>query len=600
MAKGTFNCLLLVLLSFLSISASGTPVGFSYDARNDSAAASTVKAMSFLRLNKVSPPQIRVFVSEQNALHNLFNTGVSVEIYLNQAQTGDLRHSKLSGVSWLKTHLSSYSSGVNVGSIIVSCRISELPRRDELHLLYSTLKSTYSFVSSLQLEKPVKVSAAFPLSLLENLSRRKNEGLGRVFRYLRRIRSFVTVEAHIDGEWSMADRSVQSIVKKASLVTSLVEHIDVPIFLSIKCSAVPSSLELADFRDKVSQSLENSTQILGKLSGLLLEMSPIQEVELGEQEKEEHVSHASHRELLTDFNPKTTSHDIFDPPTPTNFPPYTPTPTVVTVPATNPLTYAPTNPAATPVMVPSTTPVTITPASPLNTPVPVTNPTSPITNPGAQPITNPVTTYPTPVGNVPVTNPGTTTMPPPAATNAPIVPGQTWCIARSGVLEGALQLALDYACGLGGADCSMIQQGASCYDPNTLENHASYAFNMYFQKNPVATSCDFGGTAIVVNNNPSSGSCIYPSSLTTSPSTTVPPASTSSTTGATGPGSGSPPSALNTSNPTASSSTIYGSESPPAANTTPASESTKLQPFIGCIALIISLAMGKLVMGTIV
>jgi hypothetical protein len=64
-------------------------------------------------------------------------------------------------------------------------------------------------------------------------------------------------------------------------------------------------------------------------------------------------------------------------------------------------------------------------------------------------------------------------------------------------------VALDYACGQGGADCSAIQQGGSCFSPDTVRDHASYAFNSYYQKNPVQTSCDFGGTAALTTADPS-------------------------------------------------------------------------------------------------
>lgn len=140
-----------------------------------------------------------------------------------------------------------------------------------------------------------------------------------------------------------------------------------------------------------------------------------------------------------------------------------------------PTTAPVTNPATTPaiVTVPSATPVTVTP-TPASTPVTV----SP-----AVPVTNPVTTP---------------AVVPPIATA-----GQSWCVAKSGAPEKSVQAALDYACGIGGADCSAIQQGASCYNPITLQNHASYAFNTYYQRNPVPTSCDFGGAAVITNTNPS-------------------------------------------------------------------------------------------------
>ncbi|GMG99807.1 hypothetical protein Nepgr_001647 [Nepenthes gracilis] len=561
MAKGTvrFNSLFFLLLSSLTICTSGFLVGLSYEKRNN-AASSAIKAISFLELKRLSPFLIKVLVSDHITLLGLSNTGVSVDIYLNQEPFEYLKSSKLSGVSWLKTHLRSHSSDVKFNSIIkIGSRISDLQGKNDLHSLLSTLKSTYSLINSLQPENPIKVFAAFQLPFLENMNSRRKRDLGRIFHFLKRTRSFVIVEAHIDGELGKEDMILQSIKNKANSVNSLLSHTDVPIVLRIKSPTV-SFKQSADSNliIKISRYSENGILIMGRISGLLVEVPQIQELENEEPDREgQHGFSSSHRALLSDIDSKTTTHDTFDPPTtsypsnPATYPsttpvnyPYNLTPTIITVPATNPSSFTPANPAATPVTVPSTTPVTVTPTNPFNSPASNTNPPALGTNPGAQPITNPVTTYPPTVGNVPVTTTPVTSMPPPAATITPIIPGQTWCIARSGVSESALQLALDYACGIGGADCSMIQQGASCYNPNTVENHASYAFNSYFQRNPLPSSCDFGGTAVQINTNPSSGSCIYPSLMTTSPLTTSPPvttitpATTSSTSGASGLGYG--------------------------------------------------------------
>ncbi|URE45822.1 hypothetical protein MUK42_25040 [Musa troglodytarum] len=92
--------------------------------------------------------------------------------------------------------------------------------------------------------------------------------------------------------------------------------------------------------------------------------------------------------------------------------------------------------------------------------------------------------------------------------------GELWCVAKNNAEDAALQSALDWACGPGGADCRPIQQGGACYQPEDIQSHASFAFNDYFLRNGLAASaCDFSGTAALTSLNPSQGSCVFPSRL---------------------------------------------------------------------------------------
>ncbi|KAE8725960.1 Type 1 membrane protein, putative isoform 1 [Hibiscus syriacus] len=101
--------------------------------------------------------------------------------------------------------------------------------------------------------------------------------------------------------------------------------------------------------------------------------------------------------------------------------------------------------------------------------------------------------------------------PPPTVPPTPNVAPATalWCVAKPSVPDPIIQEAMNYACGTG-ADCDPIQPNGSCFHPDTLYAHASYAFNSYWQRTKSGGgTCEFGGTAILVVIDPSYDGCHF-------------------------------------------------------------------------------------------
>eukprot|EP00271_Cylindrocystis_brebissonii_P013704 TRINITY_DN3385_c0_g2_i1.p1 TRINITY_DN3385_c0_g2~~TRINITY_DN3385_c0_g2_i1.p1 ORF type:complete len:508 (+),score=39.52 TRINITY_DN3385_c0_g2_i1:124-1647(+) len=99
-----------------------------------------------------------------------------------------------------------------------------------------------------------------------------------------------------------------------------------------------------------------------------------------------------------------------------------------------------------------------------------------------------------------------------------------WCVAKSGADTTNLTLALSKLCSGGNssdygdlADCTPVtytggytSTGDACITPSTIQKHASYAMNEYYQVNGQnASYCDWYGTAEVVTTNPSYSNCYY-------------------------------------------------------------------------------------------
>ncbi|CAI9276560.1 unnamed protein product [Lactuca saligna] len=84
------------------------------------------------------------------------------------------------------------------------------------------------------------------------------------------------------------------------------------------------------------------------------------------------------------------------------------------------------------------------------------------------------------------------------------VEGKEWCVAQTHVSEERLIQFMNDKCLY--IDCRPITWGGSCYEPNTVQNHASYAIDLNFRVNG---ECDPSFATIAVTD-PSFRSCVYP------------------------------------------------------------------------------------------
>ncbi|XP_078149889.1 O-Glycosyl hydrolases family 17 protein isoform X2 [Carex rostrata] len=85
-----------------------------------------------------------------------------------------------------------------------------------------------------------------------------------------------------------------------------------------------------------------------------------------------------------------------------------------------------------------------------------------------------------------------------------------FCVANSSMPVSALKQGLDWACGPGSANCSVIQPGKPCYQSDNIVAVASYAYNDYYHKTQASGgTCNFNNTAMLTSTDPSFGSCIF-------------------------------------------------------------------------------------------
>ncbi|XP_058095238.1 glucan endo-1,3-beta-glucosidase 3-like [Magnolia sinica] len=486
------QCLILLMCFFLC---SGTLVRVSYDGSNSSS-SSPADLVQLLKRNSIS--HIRISNKNHGLLSAVCGNRIDVDLLVSMKNIEAVSKSRALAVAWVQREVSSFI-GCTTITIVVS---SESMKEDHLPMLLPAIKAVDSALVSLKVNGSIKLSASFSLAFIEDCFRIHSihsfqnfmNALVQVTDFLRKAKSCMILDAFCDDGLSLDDCLIRLRIRATSV---LPDH-DIPLQINVRNLPFSSPINGVKLRDQLTSQIGSSNRI--RLLSLFIEKPSTKMLKKKELSREEERAFTySHRKLIGSKVQSSASVRQLDVITP-----------LATVPVVNPTT-------------PTTTPVVI----------PLASPETPSTTTGT-----------------PVTNPNTS-----PTTAAPMSSGQSWCIASQTASQTALQVALDYACGYGGADCSTIQQGGSCYNPDTAHDHASYAFNNYYQKNPVPTSCNFGGTAVLTNIDPSTSTCQFPSTSTSS-------------------------SVLNTTNPTGSA--VFGSGPSSSSNVAPTSPSWLLFFTLAC------------------
>ncbi|KAK1297843.1 Glucan endo-1,3-beta-glucosidase 1 [Acorus calamus] len=79
-----------------------------------------------------------------------------------------------------------------------------------------------------------------------------------------------------------------------------------------------------------------------------------------------------------------------------------------------------------------------------------------------------------------------------------------WCVANPKAVQRDLKDAFDWTCSRkgGGVDCGPLEPDQPCNRPYFLVDHASYAFNSYWQKNKHKEGVHCDGVAQIVETDP--------------------------------------------------------------------------------------------------
>ncbi|KAL9689388.1 hypothetical protein QQ045_009773 [Rhodiola kirilowii] len=397
----------------------------------------------------------------EEALEKMYSYEAPVAVPLTGMDLVEVSSSVLKAEDWLKAQVRALYPATRITTIVVGHTV--LCNKDQahrFHLVLPSLKNMFWCLKHTGLEKEIKLSASFSSSCLSPGSDTYREDL--VESVIKPVLTFLHA--------TNSTYSIHPDPKVLPLVSSHNEFMRKMGFLSMQM------ISIINTGAKVEE--PTSRKLFSVLESKFVKPYPARPTPLPE------ISpiHSSIGFSSPAIVPKlpSPSAPILSPLAPHSLPPASPPFSNLDPPQDPPFTEPP------------------------STPSPSPSPSAPVFNynpPQVQPFLGPIS--PPIFGH---------TMPPcgPALPKPPKESSGLWCVAKPSVPAEKLQVGMDYACGAGGADCEEIRPYGSCFYPDTVIAHASYAFNSYWQKHKkLGGSCSFGGTAMLINADPSFMHCRF-------------------------------------------------------------------------------------------
>ncbi|KAL5753127.1 hypothetical protein ACOSQ2_023634 [Xanthoceras sorbifolium] len=439
------------------------------------ASATGQESIELLNLYYTTPEVV------QASSHSDLPVAVSVSVKdLNEIST-----SVLMAESWLRTYVLAHYPANKVTTIVVGNDL--LCQKDQEHnlgLILPCLRNIYYSVTRWGLEREIKVSPAFSSSCFRSDSTVSRDDMAEkvikpLLQFLHTINSTYSINPppmsspSSDKTLTFVSSHLESIKKFGFLP---VNKVNVLIHIPKKASK-PLSRKLSDADSKIINPYPARPTPLPEISPL--------------------HSSIGYSIPATVASPQPPLSHSTSSPLPFSYPSAAPPP--FSLPSDSPPPFSFPSAAPPTFSLPSDSPPPF--SFPSGSPPPMPFSMAPQLPPDGLPASPPF-------GFLPPCNPVDNTLAP--SPQAKGVVQSLWCVAKPSVPAETLQEAMDYACGEGGADCEEITPHGSCFNPDSLVAHASYAFNSYWQKTKrIGGTCSFGGTAMLINADPSYVHCRF-------------------------------------------------------------------------------------------